>query len=186
MGQPPPAVRGPQAQVRSGHQTATDRGLGHFFVLHVGDALHPAAVAAPHFHVDLDPQRVAGNHRAAEAGAFNSGEEHNLFLAVLELTEQQHSAGLRHGFYDQHAGHYRKIGKVSGKEMLVDGDILDSHNPLLAGQFHDPVNQQKWVTMRQDLENVMNVEGRARGWSAKCGLSIFRHNHFRPNRCHAQ
>jgi hypothetical protein len=90
-------------------------------------------------------------------------------VAVLELAEQQHSSGLRHGLNDQYPGHDGKIGEVTSKKVLVDGYVFDGHDALLAGQFHDSVNQQERIAVWQDLENFLNVEldgryGRGCGW----------------------
>ncbi len=156
---------------RSRHQPATDRRLRHFLALHIGDAFHAAAVPTPYFHIDLDPQRVTGNHGTPEARALDSSKENQLFVSIFKLAEQQHAAGLRHRLDDQYARHDRQIGKVSRKKWLIDCDILNSHDALLADQFNNPINQQERITMRQNLENIVNIQRRLRGGFVDCSLS---------------
>ena len=57
-------------------------------------------------------------------------------------------------------GHDREIGEVSGKEWLVDGDVLQSHDPLLALDFDYAVDQQKRKPVRQNTENIDDVQRR--------------------------
>ena len=47
---------------------------------------------------------------------------------------------------------------MSSKKGFVDGDVLERHNALLPGQINNPVNQQKREAMRQDAENVLNIQ----------------------------
>ena len=43
---------------------------------------------------------------------------------------------------------------------LVDADVLDRDNTLGADQFRYPVDQQKRITVREDLQDFLNVEPR--------------------------
>src|SRR5580658_1787876 len=47
--------------------------------------LHAPSVAAPDSYVDLDPQLIARDYRAPELGSLNSGEQHQLALAVFHF-----------------------------------------------------------------------------------------------------
>ncbi len=48
-------------------------------------------------------------------------------------------------------------GKVALKEGLVDGDILDAHDPPGTLDLDDPVYQQKRVPVRDDVEDPADV-----------------------------
>jgi len=82
-------------------QAARDDDFGNFFVVDVSNALHADCVAAPGFYLNFDSQLIAGNNGAAEAGFFDSGEDHQLVLAIGNLGEQQCAASLGYGFDDQ-------------------------------------------------------------------------------------
>ena len=55
-------------------------------------------------------------------------------------------------------GHDRQAGKVPHKEWFVDRDVLDRHDPLFALELEHAVNQQKRIPVRQNLQNVVDVE----------------------------
>ena len=76
-------------------------------------------------------------------------KEHQLGGAVGDFHQQQSAAGLGNCFHNEHTGHYRGPGKMTGKEGLVDGHILDGGDALFANVVGDPVDQQKRETMRQ-------------------------------------
>src|SRR5215471_11597102 len=102
----------------SWNNLATDDGFGAEFVADIGSALHPPDDALPNQHVHFEAQLISGNNRAAKARLFDAGEEHELALRA-NLVEQQHGAGLSHGFDDQHAWHDRVSGEVTLKILLV-------------------------------------------------------------------
>jgi hypothetical protein len=45
------------------------------------------------------------------------------------------------------------------KKRLVDGDILDRHQPLGGFKLNNPVDQQKGISVRQEIHDLLNVEG---------------------------
>ena len=47
---------------------------------------------------------------------------------------------------------------MSHKELFVDGDILDGHDSLLALQFEYAINEQQGIAMRQNFQQVVDVE----------------------------
>src|SRR2546423_572918 len=51
-------------------------------------------------------------------------------------------------------------GKMPLKKWLVDGDVLYPDDSLLLFYLDDPVNEQKWIAMRQDLHDVFDGECR--------------------------
>src|SRR5215471_3179132 len=94
-------------------------------------------------------------------------------LAVRKLGEQKDAAGLRHGFNDQHTRHDGASGKVADEVRLVDADVLDRHNTFRAHDLGHSIDQQKWIAMRQDLENLVNVEScRLHGFSGRNFSSV--------------
>ena len=68
--------------------------------------------------LDLEVQRVARQHRAAEAGALDAGEERQPAPALL-LAQHRERAGLGQGLHDEHAGHDRPPREVPGQERRV-------------------------------------------------------------------
>ncbi len=70
-----------------------------------------------------------------------------------------------------------QVGKVPGKEWFVDGHILDGHDPLLALDLNHAVDQQKGKSVRQNVENIDDVQRglyRRRG----CGRWVSGVGHF--------
>ena len=128
------------------------------FAVDVGLALQAAGGSAKGEDIDLDAQLIAGRNRAAEARALNSGEDQQLVVAVGDFGEQQRRAGLRHGFHDQHARHNGIIGKMSAEKRLVDRNILNGDDALGADHLHHAIEQQHGVAMRQQLDQLADVE----------------------------
>jgi hypothetical protein len=63
---------------------------------------------------------------------------------------------------------------MSLEEILVDGDVLDSHNALLWFHFFNGVHQKERVAMWQDLLDPYTVEDH-RLWASACyGLRVAR------------
>src|SRR4051812_4706702 len=56
--------------------------------------------------------------------------------------------------------------KVAGKKVLVDRDVLDGDDVLARLAAQHPVHQQKWIAMRQVLENLMYVH------AVHCGFPL--------------
>ena len=144
------------------HQLAGDSGLGYALAVNESNAFHAhgntARPGMPGLYFHLDPHLVARNHWTAETRLFDAGKDHQLFASVFHFGEQQRSSGLGDGLDDQYSRHDGKVGKVPGKERLVDGDVLDGHDSLPAGQINDAVNEQEGIPMRQDFQDIVNVE----------------------------
>ena len=66
---------------------------------------------------------------------------------------------------------------MTGEEWFVDGHILDGHNPLLALDLNHPVDQQKGKAVRQDVENVDDVQ-RCLYRRRRCGRWVSSVGHF--------
>lgn len=63
---------------------------------------------------------------------------------------------------------------MTGKKWLVDSDVLDRHDALLARKVDNPIDQQEGKAVREDLAYLVNVERYLRG-SFGYGLSSFGH-----------
>ena len=74
-------------------------------------AFQLAEIAAPGEHLHFKPQLISRHHRTPESRAIHRHKKEQLVLAVRNFQQQQQSAGLRHRFDDQHAGHNRLPGK---------------------------------------------------------------------------
>ncbi len=96
----------------------------------------------------------------------------SLLLRFFHFRQQQRSPRLGDGLHNQNPRHDGQIGKVPGKKGLVDGHVLDGHDPLLALDLDHAIDQQEGKPMGQDTENIDNVQrglyrrrGRGRGLS---------------------
>ena len=101
------------------------------------------ARAAPVEDVDLDAELVAGDDGLAEAGVVDAGEDHELGVAVGDFGEQERAAGLGDGLDHEDAGHDGEVGEVAGELGLVDGDVLDGDDALLALDLEDAVDEEE-------------------------------------------
>src|SRR4029079_15294408 len=79
--------------------------------------------------------------------------------AIGNFAEKQDCAGLRHCLDDNHAGQHRSAGKVPLKERLIDRYVFYRHNPLQWLNLDDTINQQEWITMRNNRLNLVDVHG---------------------------
>ncbi len=144
------------------HQLARHDRFCHALLADIRNPLHPDSgspgVFTPSFNFNFNPQLVSGNDGPPKTRPFDSGEHHQLTLTVWNLGQQQRSARLRNRLDDQNSGHDGQIRKVSGKKWLVDRHVLDCHNPLFAREINYPIDQQEWIPMGQDAQNILNVE----------------------------
>src|ERR1700726_4419622 len=132
------------------HHFAHERGLGCQFAADAGASLKFAECSAPGENVYFDAQLIARNDGAAEARVINGDEIEKFFFAVFYFLQQKQASGLRHGFDDENAGHDGFTGKMSLKEIFVDGDVLDSDDVLPAFHFFDGVDEKKRIAVRED------------------------------------
>src|SRR6266567_3773224 len=127
------------------HQLAGHDRFRHALFADIRNPLHPDSgpprIFSPRFNFNFNPQLVSGNDGSPKTRAFDSGEHHQLMLTVWNLGKQQRSARLRNRLNNQHPGHDRQARKMSLKKWLVDRNVLDGHNPLLALEVKHPVNQ---------------------------------------------
>ncbi len=67
-------------------------------------------------------------------------------------------AGLRQRLDDDDPGHHRPLREMPLEERLVDGDILQRADALARHALEHPIDQQERVTVRQPLEDRVDVE----------------------------
>ena len=58
----------------------------------------------------------------------------------------------------EHARHDRESGKMSAEKLLVDRHVLDGDDAFFALQLEHAVDQQERIAVRQDLQDVVDVE----------------------------
>src|SRR5436305_14935232 len=85
-----------------------------------------------------------------------------LALALEALVEEQQPPRLRHPLDQQHARHHRPAGEVAEEDLLVDGDVLERHDPLLRLDLEHAVDGQERIAVRQDRQDPLDVPPRAR------------------------
>ena len=66
-------------------------------------------------------------------------------------------SSLRHGLQQQHPRHHRSLGKVSLEKGFVVGNVLVTDQRFPCPELGDPVNQQEGITVRQMLQNIVDV-----------------------------
>lgn len=120
--------------------------------------MHANCIASPGFHVDFDAQLISWHNRPPKARLLNSRKNHKLVLTIRNLCQQQCAARLRHSFNDQHTRHDRHVRKVPGEKWLINGDIFNRHNALHAHEVDHTINQQKRIAMRQNSQNIVNIQ----------------------------
>jgi hypothetical protein len=47
---------------------------------------------------------------------------------------------------------------MSSKERLVDGDIFDTHNPLILFIFQNSIDQEKGIPMGQKIHDLLDFQ----------------------------
>ena len=94
----------------------------------------------------------------AESRSLNPCKYDDFVGTIFHLSEQQRASSLRDGFYHQHTRHDRQAGKVSDKKRFIDGYVLDRDDALFALQFDHAIDQQQRIAMRQNLQNIVNVQ----------------------------
>src|SRR5262249_45085394 len=88
----------------------------------------------------------------------NAGKDDQLAVAVLHFGEQKRTPGLGHGLDDQDTGHDGESRKMPAEEGLVDANVLERHDLLLALNLQHPVDQQKRIAVRKNSLDLINVQ----------------------------
>src|SRR6185436_4652521 len=150
-------------------------GFGHDLAVDFADTAHLANHAANLDDLELEPDLISRLYRASELHVVERHEVDDLALRVPDRSHQQHAAHLRHRFDDENAGHDWMPRKMSLEERLVDGDVLQSHDPLLLLDLQNPIHQQEGIAVWQNLHDVFDC---AHSLLLSTGL------HHLPHQCH--
>src|SRR6185503_2941752 len=89
---------------------------------------------------------------------FDARKQDEFLIAILDLTQRQHSADLGQRFDNQHTGHHRRAGKVALKKILVDTHLLDADDSFAGDELYDSIDEEKRIAVRQELLNGLCVE----------------------------
>ena len=100
-------------------------------------------------------------YRTPEFHVVHRHEIDHLAGRVGYLIHHQESARLGHPLYDQHTRHDRVAREVAVEERLVDRDVLKSQYPAARLELQNPIDEQEWVPVRQEVENALRLEHRA-------------------------
>mmetsp|Transcript_12022 Transcript_12022/g.39953 ORF Transcript_12022/g.39953 Transcript_12022/m.39953 type:complete len:241 (-) Transcript_12022:59-781(-) len=147
--------------------------------LHLGDAEPFVHFRQVHAHHEL----VAGHDRSSELDAVDAGEEKLLLRAAFVRrvgVEHDQPPDLRHGFHHQHTGHDRPLGKVTGEEVIVDGDVLQPDGVLALFDLDHAIDEKERVAVGKELHDGVDVHlhgkrlAQTLGGGADGGLFILR------------
>ena len=76
---------------------------------------------------------------------------------MLRQRQNCYSPCLCQCFHDQHARHHRIPRKMPGKIRFVKGHIFASHCPHTGLQLLDSIDQQKWMSVGQNLHDFLCI-----------------------------
>src|SRR5687768_11173509 len=109
-------------------------------------------------YVHFEQNLVSRHDRPPPLHFVERHEVHDLGCRVLHHGHHENSTDLRHRLDQQYARHNRLPGKVSLKERLVDGHVLQAYNPLPRLELDDTVHEQKRISVREELQDLLNVD----------------------------
>src|SRR5690606_35077347 len=137
----------------SGRVDEREGRLGGDLVADQCPGLDLAQAAAERDDAPGQPEHVAGDHLAPEAGALDAGEVADARGSAALARGQRDAGCLRQRLDDQHAGHHGLLREVAGEERLVVRDVLDALE-LVAAQGDEPVHEEERVAVRQHRPDV--------------------------------
>ena len=76
---------------------------------------------------------------------------------MLRQRQNCHSPGLGKCLQDQYSGHHRISRKMSGKIRFIEGYVFASHRSDTGLQLLDSIDQQKRMSMGQDLHDFLCI-----------------------------
>src|SRR5262249_47170963 len=133
--------------LRPVRQRGREDGLGHELTVHVSLSAQLGEAHLVFEHCDFQTQLIAGPDRFAEFRILDAGEIKQFGVAVRNLAEEKHRAGLRHRFDDADAWENGSAWKVPLEDLFIHCHVLDRDDPLERFQFEHAINQQHWVTV---------------------------------------
>src|SRR6516165_7189672 len=70
------------------------------------------------------------------------------------MMHAKRSCRLRHALKQKHRRHDRVVWKTPLEIRLINRDVLDPRSGAIAVNVDKPFNEKKWISMRQQLEDV--------------------------------
>jgi hypothetical protein len=104
--------------------------------------------------LDFKPKGVARHHWLSEAHILDPGKQ-RYFTPVDRLRQDCDSSYLSQCLDLQNSGHERIPRKMAGEEGLIDRDLFNADCMLLV-EFQDPVDEQKWRAVGNNLHYLLN------------------------------
>jgi hypothetical protein len=111
------------------------------------------------FH--FNPELISRYYRLTKPAFIDSREIDQFGIsALIAAAKQQDNANLGERFDQKHSRHYRVIREMALKKRLIDCDILEPDHVSQTVSLEDSIYKQERVTLRQDLEDVLNLLNR--------------------------
>src|SRR5690606_23366935 len=101
---------------------------------------------------------IARHDRTLKARFVNTGKIVQLArLQLADAFKRQNAGGPRHCFQDQYAWENRLAREVALEKRLVNGNVFYRTQIFMLFKLKYTVNQQEWVTMREQFQNFCNI-----------------------------
>src|SRR5574343_1690474 len=147
--------------------------LGHNVAINLGNGLVLINAALIGNHFSIEVQEIAWAYRPLESCIIDTGKQVEIIRRLERFffrcrSKSQNGSRLSHGFHNQHTRHHRILRKMPCKTGFVHGHILDGMNGLAVIDVFDTINQQKGITMRKNLTDLVDVELWHGDYSALC------------------
>src|ERR1039458_6286114 len=120
---------------------------------------HLAVITSAMHHLHFNSQLVAWHHGTAELGVLDSGKVDELiaFKLVRHLTVKQDAPHLCHGFQNEHSWHHGRARKMPLKELLVHGEVLQTHDAVWRLHLHNPVHEKERISVWKELHDFRDA-----------------------------
>jgi hypothetical protein len=116
-------------------------------------ATHFPKRTAPTDNLNLQTQLITWGHLMAKTPAIES-REHRYSSSLPRESNcgivRQDATRLDHGFAKEYSRHNRPARKMTVKERLVNGNILQRDNTAPSFKFYDSIDQEEWVAVGQN------------------------------------
>src|SRR5882724_6260119 len=144
-------------------------GFGNDRVVHHAMALRfRHAIATRSRQLGVNEYRVARKNRFAKFHLVRTHEIADTTRSLRQF-EQKNTGHLCHRFYLHYSRHDWMTGEMPLEKRLVNRDGFHARNFIFALEADDPVNHQKRVAVRKDLQHFASVQTRIAYWDrARC------------------
>ena len=109
--------------------------------------------------LNLEDERIAGNHLAAELHIVDLHEVGAPALRLLEGVEYQESTTLGHSLNLQHTRHHGLLREVTLEERLVGCNVLHTHDGVSAQRNH-LIDELHGIAVGQEFANLVHIHYR--------------------------